>query len=120
MLIAIKNLPHERVQLKTKNEHVVVQFKPKDVSILICCVYIPPKNSPNRWSVEAMIALINELKEFAESENCKSIILTGDINYGSTNLHLLISKEDYENVILENFCMKNLLDVFYFDQFHID
>ena len=43
VLIAVRNIPHERVTLNSENEYVVIHVKPKDVSMLICCLYNPPK-----------------------------------------------------------------------------
>ena len=62
-LIAVRNIPHERVTLNSENEYVVINVKPKDVSMLICCLYNPPKKSPYIWSSESLISLTNELNQ---------------------------------------------------------
>ena len=60
VLIAVKNLPHERVILGNNNldEYVAIKVTPKDVPRIICCIYNPPKESYYRWPVEKMINLL--------------------------------------------------------------
>ena len=43
VLIAVRNIPHERVTLNSENEYVVINVKPTDASTLIYCLYNPPK-----------------------------------------------------------------------------
>ena len=93
VLIAVRNLPHERVTLNSENEEVVIYVKPKNVSMLICCLYDPPINGPYRWLSELLISLKDELNQSAKMENCDSIIITGDINFDNTIWETLISND---------------------------
>ena len=74
VLSAVRNTPHERGTLNSDNEYVVINVKPKNVSMLICCLYNPPKNSPHRWSSESLISLTNGLNQYAKTETCDYII----------------------------------------------
>ena len=49
VLIALRNIPHERVTLNSENEYVVINVKPKDVLMLISCLYNPPTKVQYRW-----------------------------------------------------------------------
>ena len=40
VLVAVKNLPHERIDLKTKNEYVAIKVKPKDTVKRHYCVLL--------------------------------------------------------------------------------
>ena len=113
VLIAVKNLPHERVTLGNNNldEYVAIKVTPKDVPMIICCIYNPPKQSNYRWPVEKMINLIKDLKMFAEEENCESIIVTGDINFEHTCWKTLRSQNKYEIQILEKLSHLNFQQV---------
>ena len=102
VLIAVRNIPHERITLNSENEYVVINVKPKDVPMLICCLYYPPKNNPYRWSSESLISLTNELNEYAATENCDYIIITGDINFENTTWEILLSNDAYEDTVLES------------------
>ena len=58
VLEAVKNIPHERIDMQWENEYVAIKVKPKDVSIMLFCLYNPPKNSPNRWTEESINYLV--------------------------------------------------------------
>ena len=106
MLIAVKSKPHERNFLEIKSEFVAIKVKSKDESKVICCLYIRPKISPYGWPEEVIESLIEEITTFSNNEICKSVILTGDMNFEFTNWKTLYSQSENEFKILE--CLSDL------------
>ena len=49
-----------------------------------------------------MISLTNELNQYAKTENCDYIIITGDNNFDNTIWETLISNDEYEDTVLES------------------
>ena len=48
-----------------------------------------------------IVSLIKEISTYEKNENCKSLILTGDMNFECTNWKTLYRQNEYENKILE-------------------
>ena len=111
VLIAVKGIPHERIDLKSTNEYVAIKFDLPESSFIVCCCYNPPKSSPYRWNNTSMIELIKELTNFAEKQNCETIILTGDLNHENTCWKTLNSTNEYEKPIVDKLSDANFQEI---------
>ena len=101
VLIAIRGLAHKRILLETKFDCVLVQVYNSSDSILICCVYTPPKQSPFRMPTQDFKNFLETLDKIKTAQNCSSIIIFSDINLQETTWEVLASEDEYESALLE-------------------
>ena len=106
VLVGVKDMPHERVSLKTDCECVAVKLTPKNESILLCCIYNPPHNSAYKMNKQTFTDLINEIIDQKENKECNGIIITGDINFEQTNWEAM----DSINLFYEQPILKQLFE----------
>ena len=58
-----------------------------------------------------IIDLFNEWNQYAKTENCDSIIITGDYFFENTIWETLHYKNDYEDTVLENLGKRHFKEI---------
>ena len=109
-LIAVKQTPSLRC---TKIENgfpdedcVVIEAKIVDKlqtqrSLIICCLYNPPRNSPFLWNHSKLETLIGNLVRMQTEIDAEGTLLIGDLNFNNTNWGCLQSTDAYESPFLD-------------------
>ena len=83
------------------------KIKTKNYSILIVCIYNPPKGSPYRWCKQKFEDLTQTLKFLEKETKPKSIIITGDLNFSTTDWIQMSSPDELDNTWLNYFIDEN-------------
>ena len=109
-LIAVKQTPSLRC---TKIENgfpdedcVVIEAKIVDKlqtqrSLIICCLYNPPRNSHFLWNHSKLETLIGTLVRMQTEIDAEGTLLIGDLNFNNTNWGCLQSTDAYESPFLD-------------------
>ena len=86
---------------------LIVKINTKNDSILIVCIYNPPKGSPYRWCKQKFEDLTQTLKFLEKKAKPKSIIITGDLNFSTTDWKQMSSPDELDNTWLNYFVDEN-------------
>lgn len=102
-MIGVKNeIPHECLTLTHVYEDTVtVKIETSNQNILLACIYNPPSPSKYKWTESKWANFFHELKSIQENVNCHTIIVTGDINFNTTDWQSMTANTDYELVCLD-------------------
>ena len=103
VLIGVKNeIPHECLTLThVYGDTVTVKIETSNENILLVCIYNPPSPSQYKWTESKWANFFHELKSIQENANCHTIIVTGDINFNTTDWQSMTANTDYELVCLD-------------------
>ena len=109
VLVAVKdNIQSKELFVKNTWEGcLIVKINTKTDSILIVCIYNPPKGSPYRWCKQKFEDLTQTLKFLEKKTKPKSVIITGDLNFSTTDWKQISSPDELDNTGLNYFVDEN-------------
>ena len=115
--MAVKdNIQSKELFVKNTCEYcLIVKINTKNDPILIFCIYSPPKGSPDRWCKQKFEDLTQTLKFLEKKTKPKSIIITGDLNFSTTDWKQMSSPGD--NTWLNYFIDENFEQMLNFTDF---
>ena len=96
---------------------LIVKINTKNDSILIVCIYNPPKGRPYRWCKQKFEDLTQTLKFLEKKTKPKSIIITGDLNVSTTDWKQMSSPDELVNIWLNYFVDENFEQILNFTDF---
>ena len=80
VLIAVKDIPHYRLKNTTHSESVSIALKTPTESLVICCMYNPPKSSPYRAPASQIHENLEEIEKQMKQRDNYTLIVSGDLN----------------------------------------
>ncbi len=104
-----KHIAHEEIKLELNpaGSIQVSQCQPRDgllvlkiQNILVCCIYNAPNTSPYSFSSDELSHFIDSMTTMEKVNKCNGSIITGDINFESTDWAQVTSTDEYQERVL--------------------
>ena len=111
VLIAVKDIPHYRLKNTTHSESISIALQTPTESLVICCMYHPPKSSSYRAPASQIHETEEEIEKQMKQRDNYTLIIGGDLNLPGADWNSMLSDDDYQLSHLNNFETHRLLQV---------